>query len=314
MVREHDLDVPVILNTGQPDVETATRAVEYGAFRYLFKPVPLAVLADAVGHAVRWHEMARAKRQAFESGDGRASFLGDRAALDNRFDAAIGSLWIAYQPVVRANKREIFGYEALVRSDSTTLAAPIDLFSVAEQVGRLHELGRAIRARIAGDAALAPPRAALLVNLHAQDLNDPELTAPGAPLSRIAERVILEVTERSRLDSVQGIVAKVAALRQLGFRVAVDDLGAGYAGLSSFVLLEPDLIKIDMSLVRGIDASRTKQTIVQSMLRLAADQLGLSVICEGVETQAEHDKLVALGAELFQGNLFGQPGRGFATP
>jgi EAL domain-containing protein (putative c-di-GMP-specific phosphodiesterase class I) len=102
-------------------------------------------------------------------------------------------------------------------------------------------------------------------------------------------------------------------LREQGFRIAVDDVGAGYAGLSSFALLEPDLIKIDMSLIRDIDASKAKQSIVRSMLQLATRDLGMLVICEGVETPAERDALIWLGANLLQGHLFGKPSREFVV-
>jgi EAL domain-containing protein (putative c-di-GMP-specific phosphodiesterase class I) len=93
----------------------------------------------------------------------------------------------------------------------------------------------------------------------------------------------------------------------------VDDLGAGYAGLSSFSQLEPDIAKIDMSLVRGIDSDARKQSIVRSMTRLC-DELGTLVVVEGVETTAERDTLVDLGCDLLQGFLFAKPERGFRLP
>jgi EAL domain-containing protein (putative c-di-GMP-specific phosphodiesterase class I) len=100
-------------------------------------------------------------------------------------------------------------------------------------------------------------------------------------------------------------------LRNLGFRIAVDDLGAGYAGLSSFSQLEPDFVKLDMSLVRGIDASSSKSSLVRSMVHVCTQELGMRVVCEGVETKAERDTLEGLGADLLQGYLFGKPERGF---
>ncbi len=311
LVRRHDLDVPVILVTAQPDVRTAIEAVEHGAFRYLLKPVALAVLVEGVGHAVRLHRMARVKREAFDMGERRGRWLGDRAGLEGRFERALSQIWVAYQRIVVGKDFRVFGYEALARSQEPSLETPAELFAVAEQLGRLHDLGRAIRSRVAADAQRAPQGSLLFVNVHAEDLNDEELASPTAPLTGVAARVVLEITDRSRLDSVKGVVTKVADLRRLGFQIAVDDLGAGYAGLSSFVLLEPDLIKIDMSLIRAIDGSKRQQSIVEAMLRLSRLYLSKSVICEGVETLAERDTLVALGAELLQGNLFGEPSREF---
>jgi EAL domain-containing protein (putative c-di-GMP-specific phosphodiesterase class I)/ActR/RegA family two-component response regulator len=313
VVRGVDLDVPVILMTGAPDVETACKAVEYGAFRYLAKPIAPAVLLESVGKAVRLHRLARVKREAFKSAGGQGRWLGDRAGLEVRFQRALDRLWMAYHAVVAQKDHTVFGYEALVRSGEPTFDTPADLLAVADQLGRLHDLGRAIRARVTLDSANAPEGAQLFVNIHVDDLNDLELVLPTAPLSAISERVVLEITERSRLDSVQGLGVKVTRLREQGFRIAVDDVGAGYAGLSSFALLEPDLIKIDMSLIRDIDASKAKQSIVRSMLQLATRDLGMLVICEGVETPAERDALIWLGANLLQGHLFGKPSREFVV-
>ena len=103
---------------------------------------------------------------------------------------------------------------------------------------------------------------------------------------------------------------RIAALRGMGFRIAIDDLGAGYAGLTSFTLLEPDVVKLDMELVRGIDTHRTKQSIVTSMVTLC-HEMHVEVVAEGVETSAERDVLVDLGCDLLQGYLFAKPGPPF---
>jgi EAL domain-containing protein (putative c-di-GMP-specific phosphodiesterase class I) len=92
----------------------------------------------------------------------------------------------------------------------------------------------------------------------------------------------------------------------MGYRLAVDDLGAGYAGLTSFALLRPDVVKLDMSLVRGVDANPIKQTLVGTMAGLASE-MGMRVVVEGVETIAERDTLIELGCDLFQGYLFARP-------
>jgi EAL domain-containing protein (putative c-di-GMP-specific phosphodiesterase class I) len=123
--------------------------------------------------------------------------------------------------------------------------------------------------------------------------------------------VVLEITERTSLARISDVRECVARLRKLGFRIAVDDLGAGYAGLSSFSQLEPDVAKLDMSLVRGIDVSSRKASIVRSMLTVCQRELGTYVVCEGVETESERDTLTSLGADLLQGYLFAKPQRLF---
>jgi len=312
-VREHDLDVPVILMTGDPELDSAMRAVEYGAFRYLVKPVESSLLDDVVRRALRMHKMARLKREALELlGDGRG-LLGDRATLEARFAKALDVLWMAYQPIVCWPERSVFGYEALLRSGDPTLKNPGEFLEVAERLGRLHDLGRAIRRRVAMDAAEAPDEPTLFVNLHASDLNDDELYLTQSSLAPIAQRVVLEVTERVSLDDVKSPRARIQKLREMGFRIAVDDLGAGYAGLTSFTQLEPEIAKLDMALVRGIDADPRRQRIVLSMKRLC-DELDISVVAEGVETVGERDALAELGCNLLQGYLFAKPAKGFVQP
>jgi EAL domain-containing protein (putative c-di-GMP-specific phosphodiesterase class I) len=125
---------------------------------------------------------------------------------------------------------------------------------------------------------------------------------------------VLEVTERSSLDRVSDVKGRAKTLRSLGYKLAIDDLGAGYAGLSSFSQLEPDIAKLDMSLVRDIDDSPQKQSIVRSMLEVCSKELGVDVICEGVETVAERDMLDKLGSDTQQGYLYGRPSAGFIAP
>lgn len=311
-VRECDLDVPVILVTGAPAIDTATRAVEYGAFRYLLKPVDAPVLAEAVKRAVRMKALAEVKREALALLGAEGRDLGDRAALEARFDRALAAAWMAFQPIVSWSEKRAVAYEALLRTDEKTLQNPLDFLAAAERLGRLHDLGRMVRARVAEAAQGqdAPADVELFVNVHTRDLEDEELARP---LAHLAERVVMEITERASLDGVKDLPRRVLALREAGFRVAIDDLGAGYAGLTSFTLLEPDIVKIDMSLVRNVDSRPTQRRVIGSMVRLC-DDLGMRVICEGVETPGERDALLATGCDLFQGYLFARPGRGFPEP
>jgi EAL domain-containing protein (putative c-di-GMP-specific phosphodiesterase class I) len=121
---------------------------------------------------------------------------------------------------------------------------------------------------------------------------------------------VLEITERSSLDEVKDARVRVAALREMGFRIAVDDMGAGYAGLTSFALLEPEIVKLDMSLVRDVHRNVTKQKVIRSMSSLSKD-MGMLVVAEGVETADERDALIELGCDLLQGYFFARPGKGF---
>lgn len=313
-VRADDLDVPVILITGEPDLESASRAVEYGAFRYMAKPVGAPELRETVIRAAKLHGMARLKRASLELGSPDGMRLGDRAALEIRFSWGMSMMWMAFQPIVGWRDKRVFGFEALLRSDEPLMNNPAAILDAAERLGRLDELGRAVRAKVAMAAETCEPAGAkLFVNLHSADLNDEELYSANAPLSKIAHRVVLEVTERASLDGVKNITACVAKLKALGFQIAIDDLGAGYAGLASFTQLEPEVAKLDMSLVRGVDADSRRQSIVRSMKSLC-DELGMLVVAEGVETPAEREMLAELGCDLLQGYLFARPERGFKAP
>ena len=152
----------------------------------------------------------------------------------------------------------------------------------------------------------------IFVNVHPTDFQDPDLASPDGHLTPYAHRVVLDVTERRTLDLVQDIGERAIQLRDLGYRISVDDLGVGYAGLASFTVLEPDFVKLDAALIRDINASKRKQSLVQSLISMCGRELGMLVICEGVETEVERDVLESLGADLMQGYLFGRPVDEFA--
>src|SRR5262249_6364821 len=149
-------------------------------------------------------------------------------------------------------------------------------------------------------ASLEAKDALLFVNVHAAELEDSELYLDINPLRRHANRVVIEVTERASLDAVRDVASRARALRQAGFRIAVDDLGAGYAGLTSFVALEPEFVKLDMSLVRGVQDSMTRQRVIHSMVSLCRE-LNIRTVAEGIETEVEAECLRELGCDLFQG-------------
>jgi len=309
-IRERDLEVPVVLMTGAPDMPSAMAAIEHGAFGYVPKPFDNEHLRAMVARAASLSRMARAKRDAMNVLASEHPRAGDRIGLDVVFSRAMESLWMAYQPIVSASGRTLFGYEALMRSSEPALPHPGAVLDAAERLGRVHTLGRHVRQRAAEPLSHADEDVMLFVNLHADDLGDDELLSDAQPLSKVADRVVLEVTERASLDDVADVRDRVKALRAMGFRIAIDDLGAGYAGLTSFTTLEPDVVKLDMELVRGIDSHRMKQSIVSSMVTLC-HEMKMMVVAEGVETEGERDALIDLGCDLLQGYLLAKPGPAF---
>jgi EAL domain-containing protein (putative c-di-GMP-specific phosphodiesterase class I) len=301
-LRRCDPGLPVVLMTGAPTLQTAIDAVGTGALRYLCKPIESAALklvASEVIEARRRHSADRAANDAVDPEDLRS------------FSRALEQLFMVFQPIVRPERREVYAYEALVRTREPSVPHPGALIDLAQRCGKLPELGRAIRRLVATASSDAAAR--LFVNLHPADLLDDDLYDAEAPLSRLAKRVVLEVTERAGLDAIGDLGDRLKRLRAIGYRVAIDDLGEGYSGLTSLARVEPDFVKLDMSLVRGIDRFPAQRHIIRSTVQLCR-LLGAEVIAEGVETEAERDALLQLGLELLQGYLFARPTPGFAVP
>ncbi|MEZ4229948.1 MAG: EAL domain-containing protein [Polyangiaceae bacterium] len=290
-----------IVMTGFGTVETAIDAMKRGAHDYVLKPFKVEQVLEIVRQGLE------ARSNGVGPHSRRAQVDSARKELSERFSRMMDTLWLAYHPIVTVDGN-IYGYEALMRSEEPSFPDPSSVLSAAEDLDQLHALGRRIRDRAVDGFKEAPEGAHLFVNLHPADLMDSQLYSAEAPLSKIAPRVVLEITERASLEKLDDVPGRVASLRALGFRVAIDDLGAGYAGLGSFTELEPDIVKLDMSLVRGVHLHRTKEKVILSMMSLARE-LGTTVVAEGVETEEERTKLTEIGCDLLQGFFFAKPRR-----
>lgn len=302
-IRQIDVDLPVIVVTGNPNIESASEAMELRAFRYFTKPVDKEQLHEALRRAVTIYRLVNLRRRAAETHSGEHADLAD---VERRFHRGMEALWMAYQPLVSTDTWKTFGHEALLRTTEKSISHPGIFLELASRLGTLRQLGRMARSRAATDVMLGLEDGMVFVNLSAADLADPNLFSPDAPLSRIASRVVLELTEREGLEGVTDVARRIGNLRALGFKVAIDDLGAGYSALSYFASLEPDLVKLDMSLVRDIDERPVKQRTVLSLVQLS-HSLGIQVVAEGVETASECATLSSLGCDFLQGFLFARP-------
>ena len=311
-IRARDLDVPIVMITDGPHMQTAFAALEYGATHYLTKPVDVPRLHEVMRRALRARWFAQARRRLVELAGDSALQVGDLAGLGERFDRALSKAYMLCQPIVQWSNQSTFAYEALVRSSEPTIAHPGALFDAADRLDRTLEIGRRVRT-LCGEYVGRPPGALLFVNVHTKDLMDNVIYSPDTALARMANHVVLEITERARLEVIPDAPGRIARLRSMGFRIAIDDLGAGYAGLTSFASLEPNFMKLDRSLVEGIHQSNTKMKLVGAMIN-ACRELGVQVVGEGIETVAERDALISLGCDLLQGYLFARPEPPFTTP
>ncbi len=234
--------------------------------------------------------------------------------LEEKLNRCLAGLTMHFQPIVHAKTRTRFAYEALLRSSDKSLPHPGAILDAAERLERITTLGRAVRANAAKVIADSPPeRGIVFINLHLLDLFDKQLTSPFAPLSKVASRVVLEITERTSLEGEIDLRYRVAELRELGFRIAIDDLGGGHARMGTFTAADTDFVKLDMSLVRDIDKHPMKQRLCGSVIELCREQ-GTKVIGEGVETEGEERVLVELGCDLLQGYLIAKPAPPFCDP
>lgn len=227
------------------------------------------------------------------------------AAPDKRFS-------IVYQPLVRLEDLSIFAYEALARCSHDKLRNPHVLFNVAEQGDRVWPLSRRLRKLAVTPEIELPSGSLLFVNLHPSDFEDPELLAPETHVLALADRLVLEVTERAAIGDFDTFRANIDKLRSFGLRVAIDDLGSGYAALSAAAELDPEFIKFDMTLIREIDQSPIRQNLVRNMVAFAVEA-GAEVVAEGVETEAELNTVRELGCHYVQGYLLARPAPPFVT-
>lgn len=211
---------------------------------------------------------------------------------------------IYWQPIVDLSTGRNVGVEALSRFAPLPYRPPNLWFADAAEVGLQLELEEATLAAALLDSSALPPN--LYLSLNAS----PPMIASGwlPKLFRTAnpKRIVLEITEHEAITDHDGVISALSDLREMGVRLAVDDVGAGYAGLSTVLRLQPDILKLDRSLVSQIDEDPARQSLANAMVHFAAE-VGAKVVAEGIERPQEHEMLHRLGVTLGQGYLFARP-------
>jgi EAL domain-containing protein (putative c-di-GMP-specific phosphodiesterase class I) len=227
-----------------------------------------------------------------------------RRVADLRASLRDRGVYVDYHPIVVTETREIFGYEALARGVMRSLRSPEVMFDVAAEADLVWELSRLCRARaIEGIETRLQPDELLFINVDPHDFSDPAFNENEV---KSPERVVIEITERTAIKDYPKFRERLRAFRERGFRFAVDDAGSGYAGLGSIANLEPDFIKLDISLINAIDTNFIKQNLVETMVKFANDH-GAKVIAEGVERAEEFNAVQELGVHLVQGFFLHRP-------
>jgi len=226
-----------------------------------------------------------------------ASSSGDREAFT-----------MAFQPIVDLERREIFAHEALVRGTTGE--------SASEVLGRVNPRDRfafheACRVKAIEMAAALGMTSRLSLNVMPNDIAGQEACFRTAMVAAKrcnfpVDRLMFEIAEGERVDDLPGLAATFRIFKRYGFTSAIDDFGAAYAGFELLAAFQPDVVKIDMSLVRGIHTDPVRIVIVKGFVATCGE-LGIRVIAEGVEAPEEVDVLRTLGVDLFQGYLFARP-------
>jgi len=221
---------------------------------------------------------------------------------------ATEAVTIVYQPIVDLQTREVAGYEALARGTLAELGSdPEALLRLAAQCDKVTTLSQLFRRRAVALSKRLPAGARIFLNVHPAELADPSWLASLAPLDpRTAERrIVMEIAESSVTDVVEMAETK-RALRQLDLELAYDDFGAGQARLNELIETPPDYLKLDKTLVHGLDVSGARREMVAALVKVAKG-LGVLTIAEGIETEAIADVCRELGCDLGQGYFFGVP-------
>jgi diguanylate cyclase (GGDEF)-like protein len=225
---------------------------------------------------------------------------------------AHGDLHSVFQPIVSLSDRRILGYEALTRGPSNSpLHSPLNLFAIARQAGRLSELEMAARESACRRFSAQKLEGKLFLNVSPESLLEPT-HPPGRTLELLQtygiapSQVVIELTEQTPTDDFELLYKALHHYRDMGFTIALDDLGAGYSSLRLWSELRPDYVKIDRHFIDGIHQDAVKREFVGSMLQMAKASRAL-VIAEGIELPEELAVLIDMGVDLVQGYLLCRP-------
>lgn len=225
-----------------------------------------------------------------------------------RIEAILGDrmLLTAFQPIHELSSRNVVGVEALTRFVSDDGASADHWFNEAAAVGLGSDLEFAALQAALTAAEQLPAHVYVALNLSPATCLDPRLRAFAEHSQLAMDRIVIELTERLAEDEYEPVVAALAPLRLRGLRVAVDGAGAGFGSMSQVTHLSPDIIKLDRSLIAGIDHAAGQKTLGAAMVAFAR-QVGADLVAEGIETQAELTAVMDLGMTFGQGYLLGRP-------
>jgi EAL domain-containing protein (putative c-di-GMP-specific phosphodiesterase class I)/DNA-binding response OmpR family regulator len=306
--------LPILMVTAHASPDVVRHALSAGAQDLVRKPFDAAELLLRVRNLLetrslhleleeqrRWlqAEVHRHEQEAARLAEERA---GKAANVERAL--APGALRLVFQPIVDVRDRALLGMEALTRFTVTPERTPDVWFSEAQEVGRAVDLELAVVSAAIPRVADLGPGAFLALNLSPEVAMAPGLVdvLEGVDCSRL----VVELTEHSRVPDYERLHAALEPLRATGLRFAVDDAGAGYSSFQHILRLRPDIIKLDLDLTRGIDVDPIRRALAAALVPFGRE-IGALLVAEGVESAGELDVLRDLGFDGAQGYYLGRP-------
>ena len=301
----------VIALSAFEDRPTVLEMLRAGAVGYLVKGTAAGEIIESIGKVARGgtslsseviggvvHELSsQLRREEIIEQE-----LDSRRGVIQRFLDGEG-LSMAFQPIVDLRNRNTVGMEALARFRALPVRPPDQWFAEAVRL----ELGIQLELTAIREALNAlpklPPDAYLSVNASHHAAMSPDLPAI---LQAAGPRIVVEITEHEAVEDYGPLLRSLDTLRASGCRVAIDDAGAGYASLRHTLQLAPDIVKVDISLTRDIDSDRGRRALASALISFA-DEMGMTIVAEGIESQAELDTLLELGVVFGQGYFLAEP-------
>lgn len=241
------------------------------------------------------------------------NFFARRQEITHLLEEPDKYLRAAFQPIIEARSGEVFGFEALARiPDSTCFRNIADLFPFAEKIGQLYPIETLCRRQaITSYPAIYQNQERLFLNINPLVLIDPEF-ASGHTRKLLDKKglspsdVVLEITERSAIEDFSTFRDALDHYRNQGYLIALDDVGAGYSSLQSVAELHPDFLKVDRSLIKGVNSDPIKWALLETFVTFSK-RIGCRIIAEGVETEEEMRTVVQLGVDYLQGYFIARP-------
>ena len=300
-LRQLQPDCQRILCSGNLNVPVIMEAVNRGEIsKVLSKPVTPETLIDLVHQSLASRDRSHATDEARKESQRRA--WGQE--LEECF--AGNHLTMALQPICRPDG-SVAAFEGLLRSDHPNLDNPGAVLHAAEELDQLGDLAEVVAGLAVDRLRQVEGDWRMFINAHPRELSEPELLVRRLEyMTDWRHRLVVEITERTYVLELTEWARSIKMLTDAGFSLAVDDLGSGYNSLVVLAELQPEYLKVDMSMTRGVNADPRKQRLIEMLVRFA-ESTDATVIAEGIETEAEYRALVNCGVHYMQGYYFGRP-------